>query len=66
MAPSSQSLEPPENPARFIMPGEWQIGDEVRLSRGNELIVRGTIKEIVRPGTYRIEVLDGGIKPKRT
>jgi len=45
----------------LVLPGEWNVGDVVTIQRGDELLVSGRIKEVVRAGVYKIDVEKGGI-----
>jgi hypothetical protein len=45
----------------LLMPGEWNVGDQVKITRGDEVLVSGRIKEIVGSGLYKIEVEEGGV-----
>jgi hypothetical protein len=45
----------------LLMPGDWRVGDHVKITRGEEVLVSSRIKEIVGTGLYKIEVEEGGV-----
>ena len=40
----------------LLMPSDWKQGDHVKITRGNEVIVSGRIKEIVATSIYKIDI----------
>jgi non-ribosomal peptide synthetase component E (peptide arylation enzyme) len=46
-------------------PGEWNVGDTVRVDVNGKLWVSGRIKEVVGGESYKIDVEEGGIQARR-
>jgi non-ribosomal peptide synthetase component E (peptide arylation enzyme) len=46
-------------------PGEWSVGDTVRVDVNGKLWVSGRIKEVIGGGSYKIDVEEGGIQARR-
>jgi len=46
------------------MPGVWKIGERLQIDRNGELVIHGRIKEVIGDGLDKIEVEEGGIRPR--
>jgi hypothetical protein len=40
----------------LLMPGDWKLGDHVKITRGNEVVVSGRIRGIIATSVYKIDI----------